>query len=216
MSYKLAIFDMDGTILDTLNDLTDSVNYALEASGFPKRTISEVKSFVGNGIRKLVERAVPDNIREDEKERVYEQFTKYYKLHCADTTKPYDGILETISTLRKRGILTAVVSNKADYAVQDLCEKYFKSMFDMAVGAKDGVPKKPFPDAVNDVLRRLRVSAEDAVYIGDSDIDIETALNAKTDSIIVSWGFREREYLIKKGARVLADTPEELLNLIIS
>lgn len=213
MKYNLVIFDMDGTILNTLEDLTDSVNHALSDSGYPERTITEIKSFVGNGIRKLIERAVPDGTGTEDADKVYNTFTDYYKLHCADKTKPYDGIPKLLKDLRNFGCKTAVVSNKADYAVQELCRQYFDNMFDKAVGDRKGIQKKPAPDSVNEVLLKLDVKKEKAVYIGDSDVDIETALNAGIDCIIVDWGFRDREFLISKGAQTIVSSPEEILEL---
>lgn len=214
MKYNLVIFDMDGTILNTLEDLTDSVNYALSNSGYPKRTITEIKSFVGNGIRKLIDRAVPDGTAPEDADRVYNTFTGYYKIHCADKTKPYEGIPKLLESLRNSGCKTAVVSNKADYAVQELCRQYFDNMFDTAIGDRKGIQKKPAPDSVYEVLLRLDVKKEKAVYIGDSDVDIETALNAGMDCIIADWGFREREFLISKGAQTIVSSPEEILKLI--
>ena len=174
MRYKLAVFDMDGTILNTLEDLADSTNYALKANGLPERTIDEVRRFVGNGIRLLIERAVPA----DSEPELFETFKKYYKTDCAVKTRPYDGIKEVLVSLRKAGCLTAVVSNKADFAVQDLCKDYFDGLFDFAVGEREGIKKKPAPDSVYEVLTKLKTKKEDAVYIGDSDVDFATSVNA--------------------------------------
>lgn len=215
MRYKLAIFDLDGTILNTLEDLTDSVNAALEKSGYPKRTIEEVRHFVGNGIRKLMERAVPQGTEKEAVDQVHRNFTEHYKVHCADKTRPYDGISELLTTLKENGCRTAVVSNKADYGVQELCSHYFEGMFDIAVGEREGILKKPAPDSVNEVLRRLQVRREDAVYIGDSEVDIRTAENAGMDHIIVNWGFRKEEFLRQQGARVMVSRPEEIGELIL-
>ncbi|MCD7866982.1 MAG: HAD-IA family hydrolase [Clostridiales bacterium] len=216
MGYKLAIFDLDGTILDTLDDLADSLNCALRCSALPERTRDEVRRFVGNGIRKLIERAVPPDTAPDVVEKVFADFTEHYRLHCSDKTKPYAGIPETLSALRKAGIRTAVVSNKADYAVQILCEQYFHGMFDIAVGEKAGVRKKPMPDSVNTVLEQLQIRRTDAIYIGDSEVDIQTAKNADMDCLLVSWGFRGEEFLHRNGARKILHTPAEIFpNMII-
>ncbi|MCI5622449.1 MULTISPECIES: HAD family hydrolase [Anaerostipes] len=215
MKYKLAIFDMDGTILNTLEDLCDATNYALSQSDYPARTIDEVRRFVGNGIRKLIERAVPTGTEEPEIEKVHEDFTKYYKVHCADKTKPYDGIMKLLEKLRAAGCQTAVVSNKADYAVQELCEQYFQGMFDAAAGEKEGIAKKPAPDSVNAVMKKLGTTKEHAVYIGDSEVDIETAKNAGLDCIVVEWGFRDREYLEEKGGKTFVTRPEEIKERIL-
>lgn len=211
MKYKLAIFDMDGTILNTLDDLADALNFALNKSGFPARTLDEVKSFVGNGIRKLVERGVPANATVEQIDAVFADFSAYYKLHCADKTKAYSGITELIEKLREKGVKTAVVSNKADFAVQDLCKQYFEGLFDVAIGEKSGIRKKPFPDSVDAVLNELSVSRDDAVYIGDSDVDIKTAENAAMNCISVCWGFRSREFLVKSGASLIVSDADELL-----
>lgn len=211
MKYKLLIFDMDGTILDTLEDLADATNYALSKHNLPGRTIEEVRSFVGNGIKKLIERAVPEGIDDSVIDSVFNTFTSYYKKHCADKTKAYDGICEVIIKARKYGYKTAVVSNKAEFAVLSLCDDYFKGLFDIAAGDKEGIRIKPSPDMVNYVLDMLSIDRKDAVYIGDSDVDVMTAINSDIDLIAVSWGFRGREFLKKHGAEVVIDEPKELL-----
>lgn len=214
MLYKLAIFDLDGTILNTLEDLADATNYALAQYGYPGRSIEEVRRFVGNGIRKLIERAVPAGISEEEINRVHQTFSAYYQLHCADKTRPYEGILRLLQRLRAAGCLTAVVSNKADAAVQPLCRHYYDGFFDYAVGEREGIRRKPAPDSVLEVLRCLQVDAAQAVYIGDSEVDIQTAVNAGMDSIIVTWGFRDKAYLESQGGRRFADTPAEIFDII--
>ena len=214
MKYTIAIFDLDGTILNTLEDLADSTNYALKTCGYPERTMDEVRQFVGNGIRKLMERAVPEGTPVEEIDRVHETFTAHYKVHCADKTRPYDGIMELLQNLKKDGCKLAVVSNKADYGVQELCKQYFDGIFDFAVGEREGIRKKPAPDSVNEVLKTLECSRDRAVYIGDSDVDIQTAANAQMDHIIVEWGFRDVPFLIAKGAKVLVEKPEEILEIV--
>ena len=214
MSYQLLIFDLDGTILDTLEDLYLSVNYALKKQDFPERSLEEVRNFVGNGIRKLIERAVPEGTEEQKIQQVHQEFTEYYALHCKDNTRPYAGITEVLKTCREKGIKTAVVSNKADYAVQILCKDYFPELFDIAVGEKQGVKRKPAPDSVQAVLNALQIPKEQALYIGDSDVDIQTAENAGMHCISVTWGFRNREFLIQHHAEKLVSSPEELLLLI--
>lgn len=215
MRYKLAVFDLDGTILNTLDDLADSLNFALRSSGFPERSIDEVRNFVGNGIRKLIERGVPAGTDTAAIDKVHSCFTAHYKAHCADKTRPYDGITELLGRLKDSGCLTAVVSNKADYGVQELCARYFPGMFDLAVGEREGIRKKPAPDSVNEVLRRLGVSNKESVYIGDSDVDIETAKNAEMGCIGVEWGFRGREFLEAHGAKVIAAKAEDIENIIL-
>lgn len=207
-----AVFDMDGTILNTLDDLMDSTNFALKNNGLKERSLEEIRFFVGNGIQKLIERAVPQGTSKEVFEKVFADFKSHYKIHCADKTSYYDGIPSVIQTLRKMGVKTAVVSNKADFAVQELVEVYFKGLFDVALGEKIGVSKKPSPDMVNAALSVLGVEKEAAFYIGDSDVDFETAKNSSLDFIGVSWGFRGRKFLENLGAKNIIDSPEELLN----
>lgn len=210
MKYQLAIFDLDGTLLDTLDDLADSVNYVMDRFGYPGRNLTEIRSFVGNGIRKLIERSAPKGTSSEELDRVFEQFKEYYGVHCADKTKPYDGIMELLYKLKELDVKLAVVSNKGDYAVQILCEQYFPGVFDVAVGAREGIAKKPAPDTVNEVLKNLQIDKSRAVYIGDSEVDVQTAKNAELDCIAVDWGFRDKEVLIKAGAETIVSTPAEL------
>lgn len=214
--YKLAVFDMDGTILDTLEDLKDSTNFALEKCGYPTRSYDEVRRFVGNGIRKLIERAVPEGLTVEQIDRVHEVFTEHYKVHCADKTKAYDGIKPLLEKLRASGVKTAVVSNKADYGVQELCKEYFDGLFDYAVGEREGIRRKPAPDAVNEALRVLGMSKSEAVYIGDSDVDFETAKNAELPCISVLWGFRDEEFLREKGATLFVRDPAEIYDIIMT
>ena len=210
MKHKLAIFDMDGTILDTLADLKNSMNYTLEQFNCPKRTLDEVRLFVGNGIRNLIIRAAPPSTDENTIDKMFAVFNEHYAVHCNDNTRPYDGIADLLKQLRINGVKTAVVSNKADYAVQTLVEKFFSGLFDYAVGEKAGVRKKPCPDSVNEVLKTLNIDRKDAVYIGDSEVDIATAENAKMDCISVDWGFRDRDVLIKNGATVIVSKTDRL------
>lgn len=213
--YELAIFDLDGTLLDTLDDLADSVNFALSACGYPLRTREEVRSFVGNGIRKLIERSVPQETPVEQIDKVHETFTARYKVHCADKTKPYEGVMELLQTLLADGIKTAVVSNKADYAVKDLCAQYFPELLSEAIGERTGIARKPAPDTVNEVLRVLGVKKEQAVYIGDSEVDVETARNVGMDCIAVDWGFRDAGVLQAAGAKVVVSEAEQVGAMII-
>lgn len=212
MKYQLAIFDLDGTLLNTLDDLADSVNFIMNEFGYPQRTLTEVRSFVGNGIRKLIERSAPENTAEDAINRMFEQFKEYYAVHCADKTKPYDGIMELLQTLQEQGVKLAVVSNKADYAVKALCEQYFNGYFDVAVGEREGIARKPAPDTVNEVLKNLQMEKSQAVYIGDSEVDVQTANNAEMDCIAVDWGFRDKEILTEAGAETIVSTPAEIVH----
>ena len=215
MGYKLAIFDMDGTILDTIQDLSDTLNYSLTACGYPERTLAEAKSFVGNGIRRLIEQAVPENTAAEKVDEVFRVFNEHYVDHCRDKTKPYDGIEELIRDLRAEGVITAVVSNKADYAVQELSVEFFEGLFDFSIGMRDDIRKKPYPDSVNMVLAQFGIDREDSVYIGDSEVDLATAKNAEMDCLAVGWGFRSEEELLAAGATEVIWTMDELKKRIL-
>ena len=210
MKYKIAIFDLDGTLLDTLQDLAISTNHALESFGYPKRTTEEIRQFVGNGIEKLIERAAPSNISLDERKRVLDCFKLHYALHCEDHTTPYEGITELLDDLIENKLPIAVVSNKIDSAVQSLCQKYFGNRFAFTVGEREGIRRKPFPDSVLEVLAKAKISPSDAVYIGDSEVDILTARSAGTDMVCVTWGFRDKDFLLKSGATIFADSVVQL------
>ncbi len=216
MRYQLAIFDLDGTILDTLGDLHASTNYALEHFGYPLHTIDEVRGFVGNGIRRLIERAVPAELTEEQINEVHACFMKHYIDHCSDRTRPYPGIPALLQALRQAGIKTAISSNKADAAVQVLRQQYFPDLFDAATGERNGVPRKPAPNSVENLLSEMHVEKPNAVYIGDSEVDVQTARNAGIDFLIVAWGFRDAAYLRTVGAETIVSTPEELLKKLVS
>ena len=209
MRYRLAIFDLDGTVLDTLDDLANAVNVVLARSGLPMRTRDEVRRFVGNGIRSLVERAVPTGTDRAKTDTVFADFKEYYGAHCAERTAPYKGVIELLKSLRAAGCRTAVLSNKADFAVQALCHRYFEGLFDAVAGEREseGIPKKPAPDGLHAICKALHVPRERAVYIGDSEVDVATAQNAGLDAILVDWGFRTAAQLREAGAStVLSDT----------
>ena len=214
MKYRLAVFDMDGTILNTLGDISASVNFALRAEHMPERTMAEIRGFVGNGVRRLIELSVPSDASQEACERVYNAFAEHYRLHCADATAPYSGIVDLLSRLRAKGMHTAVVSNKPDDAVKALCVRYFNGLFDAAVGVRDGVRPKPCPDAVCGVLDGLHIERAEAVYIGDTEVDAATAENAGLDFIAVDWGFRERPLLEKQRAQLIASTADELFDAL--
>lgn len=215
MACQAAIFDMDGTILDTLEDLHESVNVSLERFGFPPRTLEEVRSFVGNGAARLIERAVPPGTDADTIQAVLDFYRPYYEAHARGRTKPYPGIPEALSALRAAGVRLAVVSNKPDPATKQLAAHYFPGAFDAVIGARDGFAVKPAPDALFAAMELLGVSPEAAVYIGDSDVDIATAHNAGTACLSVAWGFRSEAFLREHGASVLLRRPEELLSAIL-
>lgn len=216
MKIKLAIFDMDGTILETLEDIAGAVNYVLKKNNLPERTLAEVRQFVGNGIHKLIERAVPAGSSLELIEKAYEEFKSYYKTHSAIKTKPYDGIVDMMKALRAAGVRIAVNSNKADFAVQDLCRDFFPGLIDAAIGDRDGHEKKPSPQAVHEIMNKFNVKREETVFIGDSDVDIQTAKNAGVASIAVTWGFRDIEFLKKNGASVLAEIPAQITDYILN
>jgi phosphoglycolate phosphatase len=213
---ELIIFDLDGTVLDTLADLTAALNHALIKNGLPPRTAAETRTFVGNGIRKLIERGAPSGTPENVINAVHADFTAYYAEHCADATRPYPGVREMIAALRAAGMKTAVVSNKADYAVQTLAARYFPGDFDYAAGEREGVARKPAPDMAVNALRALGVAKENAVFVGDSEVDIETARNAGLRCLSVTWGFKERAFLLAHGAGTPVDSPEEITELMIN
>ena len=212
MKYSLVIFDLDGTILDTLDDLSDSVNFALKNNNLPLRTKAEVRSFVGNGINLLIERAVPENTHKLLTDKVLNDFRQYYALHCSDKTKPFEGIKEVLLSLRKKGIKTAVVSNKTDSTVRALVNMHFNGLFDYSVGAREGVSKKPAPDTVFEAVRETFSELSSTVYVGDSEVDVETAKNAGIDCVITDWGFRDREQLILAGADTIVSDMTCLLS----
>lgn len=210
------VFDLDGTLLNTLEDLKDSVNYALERQGFPLRDLNEIRSFVGNGIRLLMERAVPENINNETFEICFKDFCDYYKIHMEDKTSPYDGINEMLTNIKKAGFKTAIVTNKADFAAQDLCKRMFGENIDFVVGSSDDRPNKPAPDGVFYALEKLDSKIENTIFVGDADTDILTAKNANLPSIGVLWGFRDREVIEEAGAEYIVESVNDLEKLLIS
>ena len=210
--YNTFIFDLDGTLLNTLDDLAASVNYALRTHGMPERTLDEVRSFVGNGVRLLMERAIPEGAANPRFEETFATFRAYYMEHSLDTTRPYDGIPEMIHALKQRGCRLAVVSNKFYAATQELIRHFFPEIT-VAIGEHEaeGIRKKPAPDTVFEALRQLGVGKEKAVYVGDSDVDLQTAHNSGLPCISVLWGFRDHDFLLAHGATTFISRPEELL-----
>ena len=209
---KAVIFDLDGTLLNTLDDLADSTNYALSRFGYPTRTIEEVRQFVGNGVAKLIERAIPEGKNNPNFEKCLAIFKENYAQNMYNETAPYNGIIEMLSNLKSKGIKIAVVSNKFDLAVKELCKKYFEGFIDFAAGENEaqGIKKKPAPDTVISVLNEFNFASEDAVYVGDSDVDIMTAKNSKMPCISVTWGFRDEKFLLENGATILINAPSEI------
>lgn len=218
LRYDAVIFDLDGTLLDTLADLRNSTNYAVGQSGIRPYSMEEVRSFVGNGIRRLMQQVVPQGEANPEFEKIFEAFKVHYNAHCMDETKPYPGIMELLEWLKKEGCRTAIVSNKADFAVKKLRDIYFGPLVDVAIGEREGISRKPAPDSVYQALKELGVDKARAVYVGDSDVDLHTAQNAGMEPAIVTWGFRSRAYLLEQGAdpaRMAADV-RELKELLVS
>ena len=213
--YTLAIFDLDGTLLDTLGDLHASVNFALRSFSFPERTIDEVRSFIGNGVVKLMERSTPNGIDEATQKECLDVFRAHYLEHMSDTTAPYANVLELLSKLREKGIKIAVVSNKLHPAVEDLCESYFPGLIDKAVGVSVEAERKPAPINVIKTAEHFGVKLEDCIYIGDSEVDVQTAHNATLQCIGITWGFRDKDCLEANGCDFIADTADEVYNLII-
>ena len=211
MNIKAVIWDLDGTLLDTLGDLAASTNAALQKNGLPQRTVDEVRGFVGNGIGKLIERAVPADCPPEKTKRVLEDFVAHYAQHSRDTTRPYDGVLPMLDALIAQGVKLGIVSNKIDFAVRELSAAYFGERMQVAVGDDPSRLRKPAPDSVLEAMRRLGVTREETVYVGDSDVDVLTAHNAGVTCCAVSWGFRPEESLRQAGAQHIAATPQELL-----
>ncbi len=211
--YQTMIFDLDGTLLDTLEDLTDAVNAALGMHGYPERTIDEVRSFVGNGVRRLMLLAHPGGEAAPDFEEVLADFKAYYADHSRDKTRPYEGIPETLRTLKQRGVKMAIVSNKFDAAVKELNRIYFGDLIPVAIGENEaaGIRKKPAPDSVFSAMELLGADPETTLYIGDSEVDHETSRQAGLDLILVSWGFRSVSFLNKYDCLAIIDAPEEIL-----
>ncbi len=213
IQYDTFIFDLDGTLLDTLDDLASSTNYALRSHGLPEHTRDDVRRFVGNGVRMLMRRAVPQGEENPLFEAAFETFRRHYLQHSLDTTRPYDGIPEVLKALQRRGCRLAVVSNKLHTATEELCRHFFSDTITVAIGENEaaGIRKKPAPDTVFEALRKLGASPAGAVYVGDSEVDLQTASNAGLPCISVLWGFRDRKFLTANGATTFVDTPQELL-----
>lgn len=212
---KAVIFDLDGTLLNTIDDLGNSVNYVLKKHNYPTFSIEEYKYKVGNGMRKLIERSLPENKRNDETiEQILAEFMAYYGEHKMDKTAPYDNIEQLLKTLKQKGVKTAVVTNKAHISAKPLMDEVFPDLFDAVIGQKEGVPTKPDPTSVFAVLKELGVSADECLYLGDSGVDMQTAKNAGIFGIGVLWGFRKADELIENGAKKLIGKPQELLELL--
>lgn len=207
------IFDLDGTLLYTLEDLTDAVNHALGMCHMPLKGLEEVKKFVGNGIRNLMLKVVPEGEGNPQFEEAFGAFKAYYSVHCNDKTRAYEGVQALLAELKKSGYALAIVSNKVDAAVRELRDKHFKEV-DVVVGDQEGLERKPAPDSVYLALKELKKSKETAVYVGDSDVDLQTAVNSGLPCISVLWGFRDKGFLIEHGAKIFAQNPSEVMDII--
>ena len=216
MNKKAVIFDLDGTLLNTIEDLTDSTNFALAHYNSPKRTLTEIRQFVGNGVKKLIERAIHDGVNNPDFEQCLNTFKQHYKENMFNKTMPYENIISMLEKIKNLGIKTAVVSNKFDDAVKVLCEKYFAGLIDFCAGEneKKGIRKKPAPDTVLKVLNKFKIRPKDAIYVGDSEVDIQTAKNADMDCISVLWGFKNKEFLLNNGAKILISKPDEIFEYL--
>lgn len=213
--YKLAIFDMDGTTLNTIEDLCDSVNFVLKLNNFPPHPLTKIRQFVGNGVVKLIERAAPSSIDSKVKSKLLADFYAYYRVHCTDKTTIYDGVKELLIKLKDRNVKLALLSNKPAFAVHKLCNYHFYKLFDKEIGGVAGTPRKPSPIKVNELLAKYKITRAEAVMVGDSEVDILTAKNAKIASISVLWGFKDKEFLIANNATYMAKTAKELEALLL-
>ncbi len=214
--YKAVIFDLDGTLLDTLGDLHAAVNHALRAFGFPERSLDEVRRFIGNGVVKLMQRATPENTDAETDKKCLDVFREYYLIHMRDMTAPYEGVIPLMEKLRARGVKTAVVSNKLHRAVYELCQDCFPGLIDEAIGVSVEAERKPSPVNVYKALEKMGVDADECIYIGDSEVDVQTSHNAGVKCIGVTWGFRDSEELIEAGAEMVCDNCDSILDIIVN
>ena len=215
MKYKAVIWDLDGTLLDTLEDLKNSVNFGLDKFNMPNITLEMTRRFVGNGVGRLIQLAVPEGTDKDTEAKVLDVFKAHYEEHSLDATKPYDGVVEVLKALKAAGYKMAIVSNKIENAVGELSEKFFPRLIDEAIGETPDVPKKPAPDMIFKALDKLGVSKEEAIFIGDSDVDVATGINSGLDMLTVLWGFRDEDELIEAGAKEFVRKPQEIFEKLI-
>lgn len=212
--YNTVVFDMDGTLLNTLDDIADGVNYILRRYGYQEKTLEEVRRAVGNGARRLLMAVIPGGEENPQFEQILKEYGAYYQEHCQIKTRAYDGVQQLLEALKEKGIKIAIVSNKGDGAVKELNRRYFSETIETAVGERPGIGRKPAPDSVLEALKILESSREQAVYVGDSEVDYHTAANAGMTCVLVSWGFRSREQLERLSPDYLIDAPLELLNIL--
>ena len=216
LTNKTVIFDLDGTLLYTLEDLKDSVNFALSKFNYPQKNLEEIRKFVGNGVKVLMELSIPQGENNKNFDECLAIFKTHYAQNMYNKTKPYDGIIEMLETLQQQGFRTAVVSNKFDLATKELCKKYFAEKIEIAIGESENIRKKPAPDSVFKVMEILNSNNKSTIYVGDSEVDIQTAQNANIKCISVTWGYKNEEFLLKNGAKFLANSPQEILKIITS
>ncbi len=214
MSYKAAIFDLDGTLLNTLEDLKDAVNHCLEKFGYPTRNSEQIMASLGNGARNLITTSLPEGTAKETIDEILAYYEPYYQAHCQIKTAPFPGIMEMMEQLKAQGIRMAIVSNKGDGAVKTLAPQYFGDLVEAAVGERAGIRRKPQPDSVLQAMKELKINPEEAIYVGDSEVDAQTAVNAGLDCALVSWGFRSRAQLEVEPAKAIVDSAEELERVI--
>lgn len=212
---KNIIWDLDGTLTYTLQDLCNSVNHALRTHNMPERTLDEVRSFVGNGVRRLMELAVPNGAANPQFDTCFAEFKSHYKLHCKDNTTLYPGIAEALTTLHAHGIRMAIVSNKLQAGVTELYDQWFRDTIDVAIGERPELNRKPAPDMVHLAMQQLGCSPSHTVYIGDSEVDVATAHNSGLPCISVLWGFRDKDLLLQHGATTFATTPNDIVKMVL-
>lgn len=214
MAIQTVIFDLDGTLLYSLEDLKDSVNFVMKKHGFREYTIDEVREAIGNGVRLLMERILPKDIDKNLFEECLSEFKENYSKNMYNKTKPYDGVLDMLKALREEGYKIAVLSNKFDSAVKELSSKYFGELVDLAVGQKEGVKEKPSPLGIQEIAKELDTDVETCIMVGDSEVDIQTANNAGIDCISVTWGYKNIDFLYDNGATKLVYAPKDILELL--
>lgn len=214
LTNKTVIFDLDGTLLYTLEDLKDSVNFALSKFNYPQKNLEEIRNFVGNGVKVLMELSIPQGKNNENFNECLAIFKTHYAQNMYNKTKPYDGIIEMLENLQQQGFRTAVVSNKFDLATKELCKKYFAEKIEIAIGESENIRKKPAPDSIFKVMEILNSNKNSTYFVGDSEVDIQTAQNANIKCISVTWGYKDKEFLLKNGAKFLANSPKEILEII--
>lgn len=214
MKYKAILYDMDGTVLDTLADLSAAVNHSLSVYSYPAVSAAHVRRSLGNGARRLISCCLPENADEASTNELLEYYKKYYDAHCCIETAPYEGIVQLMEKLRDAGVKQAILSNKPHSAVQPLAEKFFSGLLEFALGESETVRKKPDPSGLLSAAARLGFALDECLYVGDSEVDVQTARNAGMDCVAVSWGFRDRDELVAAGAQMIADSVKELEDII--